>query len=204
MNPRDRYTAEQTLNHVWIANKAPKAKAVNLQSGMLDRLKGFRSHNKLKKAALAIISQQLSEETIKHLRDTFMSLDANGDGSLTAQELGEGMGRAGLKDIPPDLQQILQDVDSDGNGVIQYTEFLAATLDKRAYLQEDVCWAAFHHFDKNRDGRISTEELNEVLQSGVQHAAARSMADVMAEVDQNSDGEIDFDEFMQMMRGSTE
>jgi len=43
-----------------------------------------------------------------------------------------------------------------------------------------------------------------VLQNGdVKDVAARSMADVVAEVDQNSDGEIDFAEFMQMMRGCT-
>jgi len=67
-----------------------------------------------------------------------------------------------------------------------------------------VCWAAFRFFDKHRDGKISTKELNEVLQSvDVQDIATSSMADMMAEVDQNNDGEIDFDEFMQTMRGST-
>merc|ERR1719326_342248 len=30
MNPKDRYSAEQALNHTWIKDKAPKAKAVNL------------------------------------------------------------------------------------------------------------------------------------------------------------------------------
>jgi len=93
---------------------------------------------------------------------------------------------------------------SDGNGVIEYTKFLAAALDPGAYLQEDVSWATFRIFDKHRDGQISTKELNKVLQSvDVHDITTSSMADVMAEVDQNNDGEIDFDEFMQTMRGST-
>jgi calcium-dependent protein kinase len=205
MNPTDRYTAEETLNHEWIRKRAPLAKQVTLSVSFVDKLRGFRSHNKLKKAALAIIAQQLNDEKIKQLRDTFISFDANGDGLLTEVELREGLAKAGLKDVPPDLQQILQGVDSDGSGVIDYTEFLAATLDKRAYLQQELCWAAFLLFDKNGDGKISKEELNEVLQSGdADDAAARSMADLVAEVDQNSDGEIDFEEFMHMMRGSTQ
>merc|ERR1712190_603342 len=123
-----------------IRNKAPKAANVSLQSNFVDNLRGFRSQNKLKKAALHIIAGQLNEDQIKALRDIFMSLDANGDGLLTANEMKEGLAKAGLKDIPADLQQILEDVDSDGSGVIDYTEFLAATLDKRSYVKEDVCW----------------------------------------------------------------
>merc|ERR1719362_1524756 len=56
MNPRDRYTAEQTLNHEWIKNKAPQCKQVTLPVNLVDKLRGFCSHNKLKKAALAIIA----------------------------------------------------------------------------------------------------------------------------------------------------
>merc|ERR1719420_2607345 len=78
MNPRDRYTAEQALNHEWIKNKAPKATGGQLQNSMVDNLRGFRSQNKLKKAALQIIANQLNEDQIKALRETFMVLDANG------------------------------------------------------------------------------------------------------------------------------
>merc|ERR1712176_513397 len=122
MNPKDRYTAEQALNHVWIKQKAPKASGATIQSSLVDNLRGFRSQNKLKKAALHVIASQLGETQIKGLRDTFMALDDNGDGLLTVMEMKEGLQKCGLKEIPADLQQIMQEVDSDGSGVIDYTE----------------------------------------------------------------------------------
>lgn len=204
MNPRDRYTAEQALNHAWIAKKAPKAKDVNLQENFVDNLRSFRSQNKLKKAALQIIAGQLNDDQIKSLRETFMALDHNGDGLLTAVELKEGLAKAGIKDMPPDLEQILKDVDADGSGIIDYTEFLAATLDKRQYIQEDVCWSAFRLFDRNGDGKISQEELKIVLADGeVNNVMGDHIQKLMKEVDTSGDGNIDFQEFMAMMRGQT-
>mmetsp|Transcript_7809 Transcript_7809/g.21329 ORF Transcript_7809/g.21329 Transcript_7809/m.21329 type:complete len:499 (-) Transcript_7809:50-1546(-) len=206
MNPRDRYTAEQALNHEWIKNKAPKAQNVSLQSNFVDNLRSFRSQNKLKKAALHIIAGQLNDKQINALRETFMALDENGDGLLTSVEMKEGLAKAGLKDIPSDLQQILEDVDSDGSGVIDYTEFLAATLDRRLYVQEDVCWRAFRVFDKNGDGKISQEELKAVLDDdGVQDVAgAEALAKMMQNIDTNGDGCIDFAEFLAMMKDGGE
>merc|ERR1712060_365951 len=99
-----------------------------------------------------------------------MQLDHNGDGLLTVVELKEGLELAGLKEIPPDLQQIMKDVDADGSGVIDYTEFLAATLDKKAYLQEDVCWSAFRLFDRDGNGKISQTEVKAVLDTTPQVA----------------------------------
>jgi len=203
MNPRDRYTAEQSLNHVWVKNKAPKAVAnADIGSGMVENLRGFRSGNKLKKAALNIIAGQLGDEQIKKLRETFMALDNNGDGLLTPNEMKEGLAKAGLKEIPPDLQQIMEDVDSDGSGVIDYTEFLAATLERKAYIQEDVCWSAFRVFDRNGDGKISRAEIGAVLNEGDIESAcgAAAVAELLKEVDKDGDGEIDFQEFMGMMK----
>merc|ERR1719215_2103793 len=92
-----------------------------------------------------------------------MLIDGNGDGFLPVNELKEGLGKCGLKEIPPDLQQIMQEVDSDGSGVIDYTEFLAATLDKKVYMAEDVCWQAFRIFDRDGNGKISKSEIANVL-----------------------------------------
>ena len=71
----------------------------------------------------------------------------------------EGLAKAGLKDIPADMKEIMENVDSDGSGVIDYTEFIAATLDKRTYIQEDLCRGAFGVFDRNGDGKISKDEI---------------------------------------------
>mmetsp|Transcript_38649 Transcript_38649/g.124195 ORF Transcript_38649/g.124195 Transcript_38649/m.124195 type:complete len:477 (-) Transcript_38649:169-1599(-) len=203
MQPKERFTAEEALNHTWVENKAPKAKDVPLSTGMFDNLKSFRSQNKLKKAALHVIANQMSENQIKALRDVFMSLDNNGDGLLTIKELKEGLLKAGFEEIPADLQQIMEEVDSDGSGVIDYTEFLAATLDKKLYMQEDVCWQAFRVFDRDGDGKISREEIAAILTDGdpeVRSVAVREIAELMKDLDKNGDGLIDFDEFMQMMR----
>jgi len=204
MNPKERFTASQALEHDWVKNKAPKAKNVDLNASMVDNLKGFRSQNKLKKAALHVIAGQLGEKEIKALREAFTALDKNGDGLLTAKEMKIGLENAKMKEIPADLQQILEEVDSDGSGVIDYTEFLAATLDKAVYMKESVCWQAFRVFDKNGDGKIDKKEIAAILhnpESDVAKMAGSDLAEIIKEIDTDGDGEISFEEFMTMMRG---
>lgn len=55
-----------------------------------------------------------------------MSLDVNGDGSLTLEELRKGLEG---KENGDDLLNMLQAADTDGSGEINYTEFIAATID---------------------------------------------------------------------------
>jgi len=87
--------------------------------------------------------------------------------------------------------------------VIDYTEFLAASLDKHVYIAEDVCWQAFRIFDKNGDGVIDKSEMALVMKSeGVQDQCARDIAELMAEIDKDGNGQIDFQEFMAMMKAS--
>merc|ERR1711924_541190 len=98
------------------------------------------------------------------------------------------------------LQDVFDKVDTDRNGVIDYTEFLAGTVDKRVALQNDKCWSAFNAFDRDNSGKISREEISQVLGTeNVQHAfgySAEQIQKLMEEFDKDGDGEIDFNEFM--------
>eukprot|EP00931_Biecheleriopsis_adriatica_P085110 TRINITY_DN5933_c0_g1_i3.p1 TRINITY_DN5933_c0_g1~~TRINITY_DN5933_c0_g1_i3.p1 ORF type:complete len:578 (-),score=167.09 TRINITY_DN5933_c0_g1_i3:168-1823(-) len=205
-NPKDRYTAEQALKDPWIRDCAPRAESTSIiQDDMVRNLRSFRSQNKLKKAALNIIAGQMSEDQIMELRAAFKALDANGDGLLTLEELRSGMVQAKFDTRKFNMDAIMEGVDADGSGLIDYTEFLAATLDKKLYLQRDACWAAFCVFDQDNNGQISLKELKEILENGsvdeVLDLDGRTTEEILLEVDKNGDGSIDFEEFMDMMKG---
>ena len=100
----------------------------------------------------------------------------------------------------------MQSADTDGSGEINYTEFLAATMDANVFMREDYLRTAFNMFDKDNSGKIDNEEVIALLQGedlGV-YVSKDAIANAMKEIDANGDGEIDFDEFMEMMKKATE
>jgi len=198
--PKKRLTASEAMDHVWITQRAPKATGEVLPSSMFLNLKNFHAQNKLKRAALRIIAGQLSHRQIIQLRKAFGMLDANGDGLLTLEELGQGMEAAGLGS-GPELEDIVRSMDVDGNGRVSYSEFIAAAIDRRSHLSEAVCRTAFQIFDINGDGVITEAELGQMLaDKSVRDSVGREkVRQILAEVDKDGDGRIDFEEFMIMM-----
>ena len=57
----------------------------------------------------------------------------------------------------------------------------------------------FDQFDKDKDGKISSNELENAMQSMGQNPTVEEVQEMMKEVDLNQDGKIDFDEFMTLM-----
>jgi calcium-dependent protein kinase len=79
------------------------------------------------------------------LRQIFLALDKSNDGMLTLEEVQEGlvkvMGR--VKGNLREFQQIMEDLDKDGNGMIDYSEFLAASVNKSKIISEENLRKAF-------------------------------------------------------------
>ncbi|KXZ53911.1 hypothetical protein GPECTOR_6g829 [Gonium pectorale] len=93
-DPSRRATSEQILRHEWLASQGV-APNVPLDSVVLRRLRHFAQMNKLKKACLMVVGQQLSPAEILGLQAVFRSLDIDGSGAINAEELRAALGAWG-------------------------------------------------------------------------------------------------------------
>ncbi|CAK9074924.1 unnamed protein product [Durusdinium trenchii] len=137
-------------------------------------------------------------------------LDKNCDGILTLNEIKEGYAQAFHPDDPEavteaEVQEIFSYLDLDGSGRITYTEFCAAGLGEDGFADEHILWSAFKTFDIHDDGKISKEELRQVLQraditqvwtSGVCEEVAEEVVQIFG----SSEESINFDEWLSLMR----
>ncbi|RVW89769.1 Calcium-dependent protein kinase 20 [Vitis vinifera] len=98
-DPKKRLTAHEVLCHPWVqVNGVAPDKP--LDSAVLTRLKQFSAMNKLKKIAIRVIAESLSEEEIAGLKEMFKMIDVDNSGNITLEELKTGLERVGadLKD----------------------------------------------------------------------------------------------------------
>ena len=166
----------------------------------MTNLKAFRTEVKLQHAVLTFISSQLiSREEAKKLAEHFKALDKNGDGKLSREELLEAYKNTmGYDAALEEVEKIMQQVDSNNSGFIDYSEFLLASSQKENLLSKNNLDSAFRAFDSDGNGKISASELKELLGGGA-YANEPIWGDLIKEVDQNGDGEIDLNEFKEMM-----
>ena len=67
---------------------------------------------------------ELTEEQIAEFKEAFSLFDKDGDGMITTKDLSSVMRSLGQNPTEAELQDSIQDVDTDGNGVIDFNEFL--------------------------------------------------------------------------------
>ncbi|CAL0310020.1 unnamed protein product [Lupinus luteus] len=196
-DPRNRLTAHEVLCHPWIQvdGVAPDKP---LNSAVLSRLKQFSAMNKLKKMALRIIAENLSEEEISGLKEMFKMIDTDNTGQITFEKLKIGLKMFGANLTESEIYDLMQAADVDNSGTIDYGEFLAATLHLNKVDREDHLVAAFSYFDKDGSGYITQDELQQACEEfGMENIHSEEM---IIEADQNNDGRIDYNEFVAMMQ----
>ncbi|KAL7107894.1 hypothetical protein ACP275_06G082300 [Erythranthe tilingii] len=196
-DPKRRITAHEVLCHPWVQvdGEAPDRP---LDSAVLSRMKHFSAMNRLKKMALRVIADTLSEDEIAGLKEMFKMIDADNSGQITFEELKAGLKRVGANLNESEIHDLMQAADVDNSGTIDYGEFIAATLHLNKIEREDHLFAAFSYFDKDGSGYITPDELQKAcLEFGFDDSRLEEM---IREVDQDNDGRIDYNEFVMMMQ----
>ena len=197
-----RLTAQECLNHPWFSeldiqhddNNNPSN---NLMNNVLNNIVSFNAKEKLQQSTIAYIVHFLYySEDLNQLKNAFKDLDVNNDGMLTLAELKNGFDKYFGKGISEmKLQEIMENIDGNNDGVISYEEFLRVAIKKEELIQEQNLKLAFEKFDTNDDGKLSKEEIKKVL-----YASNFDYINILLkEIDTNGDGYLNYEEFKHLM-----
>lgn len=146
-------------------------------------------------------SQLVSKSEKEKLAQMFKTFDKNGDGRLDKKEIQEGYEKYHSKIIGDDeIDTIFGQIDVDGSGYIDYTEFVASAMNMEALMTDQKLKRAFDMFDNDGSGCISADEIRDVLGLTDNEQMNEKITQIISQVDENGDGEISITEFKEMMR----
>nr|BAR40089.1 Orange-Nano-lantern(Ca2+) [synthetic construct] len=143
---------------------------------------------------------QLTEEQIAEFKEAFSLFDKDGDGTITTKELGTVMRSLGQNPTEAELQDMINEVDADGNGTIYFPEFLTMMARKMKDTDsEEEIREAFRVFDKDGNGYISAAQLRHVMTNLGEKLTDEEVDEMIREADIDGDGQVNYEEFVQMM-----
>uniref|UniRef100_A0A7E4W8Q4 Troponin C n=1 Tax=Panagrellus redivivus TaxID=6233 RepID=A0A7E4W8Q4_PANRE len=157
-------------------------------------------------ANVAEALDQLSPEQIEQFRKYFNMFDKEAKGYIRATQVGQILRTMGQAFEDRDLKQLIKEFDSDGSGEIEFEEFAAmvanfVTSGEDNEGLEDELREAFRLYDKEGNGYINVSDLREILRALDDNITEEELDEMIAEIDADGSGTVDFDEFMEMMSG---
>ena len=143
--------------------------------------------------------ENLSEEKITEFRAAFELFDKDRDGTITTKELGILMRNLGRNPSEEELKQMIREVDLDGNGTIDFKEFLCLMVKKmKGTDTEEELLEAFKVFDRDGNGYITSHELRYIMTNLGEGLTPEEVEEMVKEADLDNDGQIDYDEPVMM------
>jgi len=139
--------------------------------------------------------------TDDQIREAFSLFDADGSGAIDAEEMSLAMKGLGFGDQSRDeIERMMRSIDTDGSGLIEYNEFyqmMKAKMSTKDSPEEVI--KAFQLFDIDKTGKINLANLREVARMLGENPGDDVLQEMIAEADDDRDGEISYDEFRNVM-----
>ena len=209
MDPEQRISAEQALNHPWfkefksqeIYNRINDSDTIK---NLIGNLKKYRRTSIIQETALAYLVHHFPQiKDVVNSCKLFNQIDKSGDGKITKAELLRGLSERYKSDtLEADVEEIYKNLDMDNNGYIGYEEFVRAAVSKEYFVRDNVLRFAFRYFDKDGSGEITFDEIEALFSQSISDKTKvhETLVNIIKEVDKNNDGKINFDEFSKVMK----
>jgi len=150
----------------------------------------------------------LPKEQVEMLKKVFDTFDREKLGYITADTVAAMLSMMGLKFNSKELNEVIEEIDEDGSGQIEFDEFLILAKkfmtedeDEDSGELEKELKEAFRLYDKEGNGYISTAVLKTILAELDSSLSDEDLDGMIEEIDEDGSGTVDFDEFMEMMTG---
>jgi calcium-dependent protein kinase len=203
-DPEKRISAEDAWKHPWIYKYTKSNVQANTTEHKIpiENIKFFTSRKKFQQATIAFLVHQAStSEMMKELRKIFKDFDKNGDGRLSYDEIKTGfkMYYKNEQIADTEIQKLIENIDLDKNQYIEYEEFLRVTVNLDLLMTDKNLKMAFDFFDKDKSGKLTPDEIKKAICKDFEGKDNALIQDIVKEIDTNGDGQIEFNEFKQLM-----
>mmetsp|Transcript_9305 Transcript_9305/g.21267 ORF Transcript_9305/g.21267 Transcript_9305/m.21267 type:complete len:466 (+) Transcript_9305:83-1480(+) len=144
----------------------------------------------------------LAEMQIKEFRDKFDTFDSDGSGQISIAELGQVFTLVGADHTEEELAEIVEMIDTDHNGTVDFDEFLGLMAQRLGQMQDDdlLLQEFFQYLDKSKDGFITAAEIRAGVKAALGEVVSHEEALVMVqECDLKGDGKVSYLEFLRIM-----
>merc|ERR1712025_1516418 len=112
---------------------------------------------------------------------------------MGTKELGKVFRMLGQNPTEQELQEMVEEVDEDGSGTIDFDEFAQM-------MSKQLAAEALGIFDKNCDGYLDVEEITEALKLTGEPFESWEVDQFIMDGDKNEDGKMDYEEWIDMMK----
>ena len=145
----------------------------------------------------------MSREELAEFREIFNLVDRDGGGSISKEELGELMDTLGINASQEEVDLMIEEIDQDNNGEIDFDEFVAVMSRKvNANYTPLQVKNAFKIFESTATppGYIKVDELKAALcQYSKDKISPEQAIELISQLEPDSNGVINYVEYVNMM-----
>lgn len=193
VNPDKRLTAQKALGHAWLGIRPLNQNPVGgeVDHLVVDALRQFGQLSRFKRCCMVVMAWCLSNSERAKVRQQFISLDLNHEGTITLAEFRESL--IGKFNLPDDeAVRIYTALGANNNGEICYSTFLAAMVSARIEMHKTLVRAAFRRLEAEEGGFMTMDSLQQAVGEKFE---GESVEVLFRDADMHKCGKISFEQF---------
>ena len=203
-----RLSAKEALNHEWLKKFNGRKLFCNFKKEdilpYIENLFNYTFHSKIQQLVIAFLVHNLpTTDSSRNILKMYRNFNIAGDCKLTKEELVNGLSEyRNREEVVKEVDNLFLLLDSDNNGNIEFEEFLRACIDKNEILTDEYLKYAFKFLDKGNKGILTVEEINKAFLEKENKLFEIALTQDIMKVDQDGDGNINFEEFKLLMKNT--